>query len=197
MWEARYQSDDYLFGTEPAAMLTARANWFAPGQSVLSVADGEGRNSVHLAARGLDVTALEYAPSALAKARRLAEARGVTVAFVEADVLAHDWPEAAYDIVLGVFIQFVGPDERAQLFEGMARAVRPGGRIILHGYTPKQLDFGTGGPGRLENLYTPGILRAAFPGWQVDTCEAYEAHIEEGRGHSGMSALIDFAARKP
>jgi len=196
MWEDRYQTPDYVFGTAPAAFMTAHEARFEPGQTALSVADGEGRNAVFLAERGLHVTALEYAPSAIAKARRLAEARGVSVDFREVDVLSYDWPEQ-YDIVLGVFIQFVGPEPRRQLLGGMKSAVKPGGLIALHGYTPKQLDFGTGGPPHAENMYTEELLETAFEGWEILENTSYEAEIHEGKGHSGRSALIDFIARKP
>ena len=196
MWETRFATPDYVFGTEPAQFLRAHGDLLTPGASALCVADGEGRNSVFMAQRALQVTALEYAPSALAKARRLAEERGVTVDFREVDVLAHDWPDT-YDIVAGIFIQFAGPHDRKRLFDGMKRSVAPGGLMLLHGYTPKQLDYGTGGPPCAENMYTEVILRAAFVGWQIVECRAYDRELSEGRGHSGRSALIDLVARKP
>ena len=197
MWEERFQTPEYVFGTEPAAFLQDHAELLAPkGATALSVADGEGRNSVFMAQQGLEVTALEYAPSAIAKAEKLAKARGVSVTFQEVDVLAHDWPNT-YDIVAGIFIQFVGPDARPALFDGMKHSVKPGGLILLHGYTPKQLEYGTGGPPCAENMYTEAMLRAAFEGWDILECRAYERHIEEGEGHKGQSALIDLVARKP
>ena len=196
MWEERFQTPEYVFGTEPAAFLQDHAELLAPkGATALSVADGEGRNSVFMAQQGLEVTALEYAPSAIAKAEKLAKARGVSVTFQEVDVLAHDWPNT-YDIVAGIFIQFVGPDARPALFDGMKHSVKPGGLILLHGYTPKQLEYGTGGPPCAENMYTEAMLRAAFEGWDILECRAYERHIEEGEGHKGQSALIDLVARK-
>lgn len=72
-----------------------------------------------------------------------------------------------------------------------------GGRILLQGYTPKQLDYGTGGPGVLENLYTADILRAAFADWEIEELVDYEDEISEGCGHKGRSALIGMVARKP
>jgi hypothetical protein len=69
--------------------------------------------------------------------------------------------------------------------------------VLLQGYTPKQLDYGTGGPGVLENLYTPEILRAAFGDWVIEELVEYEEDVSEGRGHSGRSALIGMVARKP
>ncbi|MRU13916.1 class I SAM-dependent methyltransferase [Roseovarius sp. A21] len=197
MWEERFQTPDYVFGTEPATFLTDHAEYLAPeGTTALSVADGEGRNSVFMAEQGLEVTALEYAPSAIAKARKLAKAQGVTLDFREVDVLAHDWPDT-YDIVAGIFIQFVGPEARPAMFEGMKQSVKPGGLILLHGYTPKQIEYGTGGPPCAENMYTEDMLREAFDGWEILECRAYERHIEEGEGHKGQSALIDLVARKP
>lgn len=128
-WSARYRDagEDYLFGTAPNAFLSAQAGRFAAGMSVLAVADGEGRNSVWLAEQGCAVTATEISPVALAKAAKLARARQVAVDFIEADLLRWDWPLAAFDAVVGIFIQFVGPAEREILFAGMQAAVKPGG----------------------------------------------------------------------
>jgi SAM-dependent methyltransferase len=199
MWEDRFNRPDYLFGTDPAAALVDHADWLVPGQRALAVADGEGRNAVFMATRGLDVTAVDYAPSAIAKARALAKARGVRVALEQADLL-RPWPDAwagAFDLVLGVFIQFTGPADRAAMFARMADCLRPGGVIFLHGYRPVQLDYGTGGPRAVENLYTEPMLRDAFAGWDIAVCRSYDRQIAEGSGHVGMSALIDFIARKP
>ena len=164
---------------------------------MLSVADGEGRNAVWLAEQGCEVTATEISPVALEKARKLARAKQVVVEFVQADILDWAWPQEAYDAVVGIFIQFVGPDDRERLFAGMQGAVRPGGRLFLHGYTPKQLEYRTGGPSSLENLYTRSMLEAAFSGWEIETLREHEDVIAEGCGHAGKSALIDLVARKP
>ncbi|CUX82462.1 MAG: Methyltransferase domain [Roseibaca calidilacus] len=199
MWETRFATPDYVFGTEPAAALRDHARLLVSGQRALAVADGEGRNSVFMAQQGVQVTAADYAPSALAKAQALAKARGVTVDFQQADLLA-EWPEAwrgAFHLVVGIFIQFTGPADRAAMFAQMADCLRPGGVLFLHGYRPEQLAYGTGGPRAVENLYTEDMLRAGFPGWQVDLCRAYDREIQEGTGHCGMSALIDFIAHKP
>ncbi len=198
-WSARYRDagDDFLFGTAPNHFLATQAARFAAGMQVLSVADGEGRNSIWLAEQGCAVTATEISPVALAKARKLAAGRHVAVDFVLADILQWDWPQAAFDAVVGIFIQFVGSAERAQLFAAMQAAVKPGGLILLQGYTPKQLDYKTGGPSVVDNLYTPEMLEQAFAGWQIEHLQAHESEISEGSGHHGRSALIDLVARKP
>ena len=196
MWNERYAGDEYLFGTEPADFLPRVAEWLKPGETVLAIADGEGRNSVWLAAEGLCVTAFDSAPNAIAKARKLAAARGVEVAFHLSDLDGWDWSRD-FDVVAGIFIQFVGPAERATLFRRIDAALKPGGLLLLHGYAPRQVGYGTGGPPDPANMYTLDLLREAFAGYEVLRAEDFDAEVDEGRGHSGRSALIDFVARKP
>ena len=202
-WSQRYRDagEAYLFGTAPNRFLARRAGLLRNGRTALSVADGEGRNSVWLAEQGLDVTAVEISAVAVEKARRLAAGRQVNVNFVLADMLAPDWPpdrlHDAFDWVIGIFIQFVGASERQRQFAAMKKLTSPGGRILLQGYTPDQLAFGTGGPSVLENLYTRETLRAAFDDWAIEELVEYEDEISEGTGHQGRSALLGLVARKP
>jgi len=197
MWEDRFAQPGYLFGTQPVPFLLKHAKLFSPGQTVLSIAEGEGRNAVHLAKLGLNVTGVEFAPSAVGKARALAAQNDVAPEFIEADLFEWDWPEDAYDIVIGLFFQFTGPDGRDALFERMLKATRPGGLTIVHGYTPKQLEFGTGGPPHAENMYTEASFSPIFDGCEILVSEDYEAEQRSGSAHVGMSALYDFVARKP
>ena len=197
MWNERYAKAGYLFGIDPAQFLRDHKSYLKQGLSALAVADGEGRNSVYMAAQGVQVTAMDSADVAVEKAQALAKAAGVKVDFNIADIAKWDWSARAYDLVVGMFIQFVGPEGRAAQFAGMKQAVKPGGHILLHGYTPKQLEFGTGGPRAVENLYTEDMLCEAFSDFEIVELRAYEREIDEGEGHSGMSALVDLVARKP
>lgn len=196
MWNERYSTDDYLFGTDPAVFLSAQVGLLQAGQRALVVADGEGRNSVFIAQQGLDVTAMDASPVGIAKAQRLADERGVTIHFIEADLLSWEWEPDAYDLVVGIFIQFVPPGDRHAVFAGMQETLRPGGRVLLHGYTPKQVEYGTGGPPNPDYMYTEDLLREAFAALTIERLEAYEAVIQEGTGHVGNSALIDLVAQK-
>ncbi len=199
VWSQRYRDagEDYLFGTAPSRFLETHRQFLNTGATALSVADGEGRNSVWLAEQGLAVTALEISPVAVEKARRLARGRGVNVNFVQADIIAMPWPDDTHDLVVGIFIQFVGPAEREIQFARMKQAVKRGGLLLLHGYTPQQLAYRTGGPSAVENLYTMALLRTAFAGWEILALREYEAELAEGSGHKGRSAVIDLIARKP
>jgi SAM-dependent methyltransferase len=196
-WNTRFGLPDYIFGTAPNEFLASKAALLVPGSRALCVADGEGRNSVWLAERGLEVVAFDLSPVGVEKARRLAEKRGVKVAFEVADVYGWRWPHAGFDLVAAIFVQFADPAMRGFLFERIVRALKPGGLLLLEGYAPKQLEYRTGGPPHVENLYTPQMLRQAFAALEILELKAYEAVLAEGTQHSGRSALVDLVARKP
>ena len=195
-WNKRFEGDEYLFGIEPNAWLKAHAGAWPPGARVLCVADGEGRNSVWLARQGLVVDAFDIAEAGVAKARRLAQQQGVAVNYSVADCEAYAWPQGACDGVAAIFIQFADPAQRARLFARMVASLKPGGTLVLQGYTPKQLEYRTGGPPFASHLYTPEMLREAFAALQIALLREYEADVAEGSGHCGRSALIGLVARR-
>lgn len=196
-WNARYAGDDLLFGDRPNAFLERNGMLLRPGMRALAVADGEGRNGVWLAEQGLDVLSIDISDLAQAKAARLAEARRVHLDLRLADLTTWEWPDAEFDVVVSIFIQFADPGERDRIFAGMKRAAKPGGLLLLEGYRPEQIAYGTGGPSAVENLYTEDMLRDAFSDFEILSLASYDAEVREGSGHSGMSALIDLVARKP
>lgn len=197
MWNKRYAQNGFLFGTKPAAALRKHAPGFPERATCLCVADGEGRNSVWLAEQGHQVTAWDASSVAVEKAKGLARVRGVSVDFRVDDAASYDWSAEQFDVVVAIFIQFAAPDLREKMFNGMKRATRSGGLVFLHGYTPEQIAFGTGGPPCAENLYTEEMLRDGFDDFEILQLDRYVADIDEGEGHSGRSALIDLVARKP
>lgn len=195
-WDARFAGEDYLFGTEPNQFLASCGALIGDAGRVLCVADGEGRNSVWLAAQGLEVEAFDASPVGVAKARRLAAERGVSVRFHVADVDGWEWPQEAYDVVVAIYIQFSPPAQRRRVFARIARALRPGGLFLLEGYRAEQLAYGTGGPRVRDQLYTESQLRSELSAFTVEEVRSYDAAIDEGPAHSGMSAVIDVIARR-
>ena len=197
VWNRRFERPDYLFGTEPNGWLATNVQALAAGGRVLCVADGEGRNSVWLAQRGFAVEAFDISPVGVAKARQLALQAGVQVTFSVASCDDFAWPQASYDAVVAIFIQFADPGLRARIFEHSVQSLKPGGTLILQGYTPKQLEYKTGGPSILSHLYTEDLLRSSFSKLQIARLSTYEADLAEGSGHLGISALIGMVAHKP
>jgi SAM-dependent methyltransferase len=196
-WNQRFEAAHYIFGTEPNEYLREHVHRLAPGGRVLCVADGEGRNSVWLARRGFRVDAFDISAVGVAKARKLAAEAGVAVDYAVADGDRLRWPAGVYDAVVAVFVQFADPAMRARLFANIVRALKSGGVLILQGYTPRQLEYKTGGPPFASHLYTSELLRKAFAALRIDELLEYEADLTEGTQHFGRSALIGMVARKP
>ena len=196
-WNRRFEGDDFVFGTEPNQWLHRHAASFLRHGRMLCVADGEGRNSVWLARQGFQVDAFDISDVGLAKARKLAASAGVSVNYQLADCDGFAWPAAAYDGVAAIFVQFADPDLRKRLFGHMIASLKPGGTLILQGYTPKQLEYKTGGPSAVSHLYTEPMLREAFSELEIIELREYETELSEGSGHHGRSALIGMVARRP
>jgi SAM-dependent methyltransferase len=196
-WDRRYDQEAYVFGTEPNVFLVQQAHRLSAGQTALAVADGEGRNGVWLAERGLKVISVDSSAVAQAKAQKLALTRGVVLETQLADLALWEWPKGGFDLVVGIFIQFADPVLRSRIFAAMADALNPGGLILLQGYRPEQIAYGTGGPKLVENLYSEAMLRSAFAELEILDLAVHDSVIREGDGHDGMSALIDLVARKP
>ncbi len=195
-WQKRFSVPEYVFGTAPNAFLKTQANLLPSTGTALAIADGEGRNGVWLAERGLDVLSMDWSPAAQEKAKALAQSRGVGLRTALADLVSWQWSPAEYDVIVGIFFQFLTPDERAHVFQGMFEALRPNGVLLIQGYRPEQLRYKTGGPSQVENLYTRGLLESAFAGLSEIHIEEHDSMTDEGTAHVGMAALIDFVGRK-
>lgn len=194
-WNERYRINGFLFGEAPNEFLVSQRAHLRPGQRALAVADGEGRNGVWLAKQGLRVLSVDASPVAIEKAAALARREGVTLETEVADLRHWDFGVARFDVIAAIFTQFASGDERARFHRAMVRGLAPGGILILQGYTPKQLEYGTGGPKALENLYTADTLRRDFADLDILHLREHEREIREGSAHSGMSALVDLVAR--
>ena len=173
MWDKRYAVDDYIFGTQPNEFLVSQQHLLKPGQKALAVADGEGRNGVWLARHGLEVLSVDASAVAIEKAKKLAAQNGVEIQTEVADLCAWEWGEKRFDIIAAIFIQFAPPDEREKMFRRLCRALKPGGYLILQGYTPKQVEYKTGGPPQAENMYTEQLLHAFFAELEILHLQTY------------------------
>src|SRR6516162_1868299 len=194
-WEARFAPPDYAFGKEPNYFLKSCQKLLPRPGRVLAVADGEGRNGVWLAQQGLKVVSLDFSPTAQKKAR----ARGRTASRADLRSGRPCLGISGADIRGGGrnIAQFSSPSDRAVKWAGMRRAPKPGGLLIMMGYTPKQLEYGTGGPKQIEKLYTRVMLQDTFGDFGDLNIVEEELEIREGTLHAGMSAVIGLTGRRP
>lgn len=194
-WDQRFSIDDYLFGKEPAQALLKLEKYLVPKGETLVIADGEGRNSVYLASKGFKVTASDYSKVASRKARALADKKNVEVNYRVEDFFDIIWSEKQYDNVVGICFQFVPQEKINEVMLGLKAATKKGGTLLVHGYTPKQINFGTGGPKDVSLMYTKETFTGLFNENDITLIEEYQASLSEGVGHNGQSAMIDFVAK--
>lgn len=194
-WDQRFSIDDYLFGKEPAQALLKLEKYLVPKGETLVIADGEGRNSVYLASKGFKVTASDYSKVASRKARALADKKNVEVNYRVEDFFDIIWSEKQYDNVVGICFQFVPQEKINKVMLGLKAATKKGGTLLVHGYTPKQINFGTGGPKDVSLMYTKETFTGLFSENDIILIEEYQASLSEGVGHNGQSAMIDFVAK--
>lgn len=194
-WNQRFATEQYIFGEEHNAYLRSKVAHLHKG-SALAVADGEGRNGVWLAEQGLHVNAFDFSENAIPKARLLAERRSQSVNWLCCAWQSFDWTASRYDNVVGIFFQFVAPQDRTELFIKIDKSLKSGGTLIIQGYTAAQLEYNTGGPGKLDHMYDEAMMREAFVDYDIIDLQTYEAQLDEGQAHKGMSGLLGMTARK-
>ncbi len=195
-WDQRFAEPGYKYGTEPNAFLMEQATCLVSPADVLVPGDGEGRNGVWLARQGHRVTAVDYSPVGLQKARELAATQGVTLATVLADLA--DWTPApaSFDAVVLVYTHLPGAI-RHSAHRRLAAGLRPGGWLILEAFHPAQLAHGSGGPKDPDMLYTPALLGADFHGLLAPTLTwDGEITLSEGPGHQGLAHVTRWVGRR-
>ena len=195
MWNERYGSADYHYGTEPNDFLAAVAAQIPPGR-VLSIADGEGRNGVFLATLGYDVTSMDSSTVGLAKAQRLATARGVTITTIAADLADFEIAPDSWEGIISIFVH-LPPALRQRVHAQVVRGLAPGGLYVMESYAVQQLGRGTGGPSSAELLPTLDALRGELAGLELLQAVEIERDVHEGVHHDGRSAVIQVVAQRP
>jgi len=195
MWDERYSEDGFAYGIEPNSFLAEIAPGLTRGR-VLSIAEGEGRNAVHLASLGFEVHAVDQSAVGVEKTRRLAEQRGVTVRAQVADLADHPIPAGSFDGVVSIFAHMPKPLREA-VHARVVAGLRPGGWLVLEAYTPRQVGRGTGGPPVVELTMDPDDLRRELAGLRFERLEELEREVNEGRYHNGLASVVQVVARKP
>ncbi|MFN4235648.1 MAG: SAM-dependent methyltransferase [Vogesella sp.] len=195
-WNPRFAGEQYAYGSAPNDFLKAQASRLAAGSRVLSLGEGEGRNAIHLASLGHDVTAVDAAHTGLIKLLQRAARESLTVTATLADLADYAIPPAHWHAIVSIFCH-LPPALRRTVLRDCVRGLAPGGLFILEGYTPRQLGFGTGGPKDVALLLEPDDIRAELDGLELLHFAEVQREVVEGSLHTGMAAVLQVVARKP
>jgi SAM-dependent methyltransferase len=194
-WDERYDKAAFHYGTEPNDFLRASAGLIPAGGTVLCLAEGEGRNAIHLAKCGFRVTAVDQSAVGLRKLGDWALREGLSIETLLMDLEDHDPGIARWDAVVSIWCH-LPPGLREKVHARASAALKPGGLMILEAYHPRQLEYKTGGPPVPELMMSAGVLRRDFASLGIEWLSELDRDVREGTGHAGMSAVVQLIARK-
>lgn len=194
MWNQRYNSKTYVYGTEPNDFLVSMVDKLPTGK-ILCLAEGEGRNAVWLAEQGNDVTAIDSSDIGLQKAEQLAKARGVEITTLHADLADYDIGTQQWDAIISIFCH-LPRDLRQDVHRRCITGLRDKGILLLEAYTPKQLDYKTGGPPVKEMMMDMQSLSSELNGLEFLHLQECVREIHEGELHKGAGAVVQALAKK-
>jgi SAM-dependent methyltransferase len=194
MWDERYSSEEYAYGTTPNEFLVENVS-FIPKGKVLSIAEGEGRNAVFLARRGNDVTAVDGSLVGLNKARKLADENQVIIEFIHADLADYDLGQSKWDAIVSIFCPLPS-SLRKELYKKVVAGLKQNGVFLLEAYTPKQIKHGTGGGNSVDVMQSKESLRVELADLKFKHLIALEREVIEGVYHTGIGSVVQAIAIK-
>ncbi|MFL6053491.1 MAG: class I SAM-dependent methyltransferase [Actinoallomurus sp.] len=185
-WEERYGGHTAVWSGRPNPQLMAEAGELAPG-TALDAGCGEGADAIWLASRGWRVTAVDFATTALRRAREHAESLDADIAgridWTQADLT--DWtpPGERFDLVSTHYVHLAG--SREAFFRRMAAAVAPGGTLLIVGHHPSDLETTVGRPPLPELFFTAEEVAAGLDPdrWDVVVADARPRPATDPDGH--------------
>lgn len=194
MWDERYSAKDYIYGTEPNEFLAAQCDLLSG--KVLSIGEGEGRNAVFLATRGIEMQCIDGSKVGLEKAAALAASKGVQISTMVGDLAEFSPAPESFDGVISIFAHLPS-SIRYRLYPLLIASLKPGGIFLMESYSLDQLGRETGGPKDADMLMSMDKIRTEFDGLEVVLLQEIERDVVEGTHHTGMASVVQFIGRKP
>ena len=197
-WDERYAGDDLVYGELPNDFLARMADRLPRAGRALDIGAGEGRNALFLAARGLDVLAVDQSAVGMEKAQRRARERGLKLRAQAANLQDFDADDCSFDVISSIFVHLPGAI-RARVHNRVGAWLTPGGVYVLEAYAPDQIARSTGGPkdpALLASLETILDELDAAGGLEIEHQAALLRNVSEGQFHTGEASVVQVFARK-
>jgi SAM-dependent methyltransferase len=188
MWNERYGKPEYAFGTKPNDFLVSVASQIPQGR-ILCLGEGEGRNAVYLASLGYEVVAVDQSEVGLAKAEKLAAQQGVQIQTIVADLAELIIEPNTWQGVVSIFCHLPSALWR-QVHSAAIVGLTSGGMLVLELYTPRQLEFKTGGPNNVDMLVSLETVKSKLTELHWKIAREVDREVLEGAYHTGLAAVV-------
>lgn len=199
IWDERFKEEDYIYGVAPNEFFKNVLERFSPTGTILLPGEGEGRNAVFAGSRGLQVHAFDISAEAKKKALNLAKATGTEIEYRLGDFLSMPYADESFDVAAIIFSHF-HLSIRAKYHARIATLVRPGGLLILEGFSKNNHHLVLQSPTAFfrgtQACYTIAEIESDFSDFEIlQLCED-EVKLTAGKGHRGLAKVIRFIGRK-
>lgn len=200
MWNSRYSAEDYAYGRAPNVFFKEAIDKYKISGKILMPAEGEGRNAVYAAKKGLDVHAFDISIEGKRKAMKLAAKERVEISYEVRDFFDLDFTDEKFDAAALIFAHFP-PSLLSKYHRRIGELVKPNGMIILEGFSKNHINFQkenpqAGGPPKVEFLFSMEAILKDFSDFEVFQLEEVEVALEEGTFHKGIGSVIRFVGKK-
>jgi len=198
-WNDRYGRAEYAYGKEPNVFFKEQLALLQPGK-ILLPAEGEGRNAVYAAEKKWQVSAYDWAENAHKKAMQLAEEKKVNLDYQICSLSDLNFEPESFDALGLIYVHFPNAI-RPINFDRLTNYLKPGGSIILEGFSPNHLQYqakqpSVGGPKSDDFLYSIEDMKLHFNGYLFKTLKQQVITLEEGDCHVGETEVVRMHAIK-
>ena len=200
MWDARYLSETYAYGTAPNEFFKYALTKYKLEGKILMPAEGEGRNAVYAAKKELNVTAFDTSVEGKKKAHKLARKENVAITYEVGEFFDLDIVDQQFDASALIFAHFP-PPLLSKYHQKIGSLIVPNGMIILEGFSKNHLKFreqnpNVGGPNKIEMLFSKESIQNDFTDFDIIHLEEVEVELKEGEFHNGIGSVIRFIGKK-
>jgi SAM-dependent methyltransferase len=193
-WNERYRSQDYAYGLEPNAFYKQKIQQIKPGK-ILFPAEGEGRNAIYAARLGFDVVAFDPSMEGKTKALQLADKHHVKIDYRVESYESIQFKENSFDILVLIFAHMPA-QLRKEYHQKMLNFLKPGGTLILEGFSKEQIEKDTGGPKDHSMLFSAKELKTDFETLTSIKISCKDVVLNEGPYHQGVASVIQLVGKK-
>lgn len=189
-WNKHFQGEQLLYGEAPNQFIKENLELLLPMESVLCLGEGEGRNAIFLADKGLSVEALDVSDVALFKLRERARAHYLHIT-LRHTLLAHWNPSPTYGAIVCTYLH-LPKKEQKMLFEKSLNALKIGGIFIAELFSESQKSFHSGGEKETNMFYTLSDIAhtlKALP-CSIQKLAQEIVLLNEGTAHTGRASVI-------
>ncbi|APY12713.1 SAM-dependent methyltransferase [Seonamhaeicola sp. S2-3] len=198
-WNNRYKEKEFAYGTAPNQFFKESINKLKIKGTILLPAEGEGRNAVYAAKKGLKVTAFDISVEGKNKAEKLANNENVQIDYKVGELHQLDFKPHSFDLLALIYAHF--PKNKKELHQKLSKLIKPNGYIILEGFSVKNLSYreknpNVGGPADVNMLFTKEEMTTMFANFETLLLEQKEIELNEGDYHNGVANVIRYIGRK-